>query len=46
MNLDKNNIYIVIDKFISAKVLDKGITSNTIIAYKKDLNFSLIVLIL
>ena len=38
MNLDKNNIYIVIDKFISAKVLDKGITSNSIIAYKKDLN--------
>ena len=38
MNFDKNNINSVIQNFISAKVLDKGITSNTVIAYKKDLN--------
>ena len=39
MNFDKNNINLIIENFLSTKVLDKGITSNTIIAYKKDLNF-------
>jgi len=38
MNFDKNNINSIIENFISTKVLDKGITNNTIIAYKKDLN--------
>ncbi len=38
MNFDKNNIYLIIEQFLSTKVLDKGITSNTFIAYKKDLN--------
>ena len=37
MNFDENNIVLIIEKFVSAKVLDKGITSNTILAYKKDL---------
>ena len=38
MNLDKNNVNPIIENFISTKVLDKGISNNTIIAYKKDLN--------
>ncbi|MDC3063256.1 tyrosine recombinase [Alphaproteobacteria bacterium] len=38
MNFDKSNFNLVIENFISVKVLDKGITDNTIIAYKKDLN--------
>ena len=38
MNFDKNKIYELIENFVSTKVLDKGITSNTITAYKKDLN--------
>ncbi len=38
MNSDKNNINLMIENFVSTKVLDKGIASNTIIAYKKDLN--------
>ena len=38
MNFDKNKIKEIIGNFVSTKVLDKGITSNTIIAYKKDLN--------
>ncbi len=38
MNFDKNKINDIIENFVSTKVLDKGITSNTIIAYKKDLN--------
>jgi len=37
MNFDKNKINEIIENFVSTKVLDKGITSNTIIAYKKDL---------
>ena len=38
MNLDENNINLMIEKFLSTKVLDKGIASNTFIAYKRDLN--------
>ena len=38
MNFDKNKINEIIENFVSTKVLDKGLTSNTIIAYKKDLN--------
>ena len=38
MNFDKNKINEIIENFVSTKVLDKGITSNTIKAYKKDLN--------
>ena len=38
MNFDKNKINEIIENFVSTKVLDKGITSNTINAYKKDLN--------
>ena len=38
MNFDKNKIVEIIENFVSTKVLDKGITSNTITAYKKDLN--------
>ena len=38
MNFDKNNINLIIENFVSTKVLDKGITDNTIIAYKKDLD--------
>ena len=38
MNFDKNKIKEIIGNFVSTKVLDKGITNNTIIAYKKDLN--------
>ena len=38
MNFDKNNLNLIIENFVSSKVLDKGITSNTIVAYKKDLN--------
>ena len=38
MNFDKNKINEIIENFVSTKVLDKGITSNTITAYKKDLN--------
>ena len=38
MNFDKNKINGIIENFVSTKVLDKGITSNTIKAYKKDLN--------
>ena len=38
MNFDKNKINEIIENFVTTKVLDKGITSNTIIAYKKDLN--------
>jgi len=38
MNFNVNNINSIIEDFVSTKVLDKGITVNTIIAYKKDLN--------
>ncbi len=38
MNFDNHNIDNIVKSFISTKVLDKGITSNTILAYKKDLN--------
>ena len=38
MNFNKNDINPLIDDFVSVKVLDKGITSNTILAYKKDLS--------
>ena len=38
MNFNKKDINIVIEDFVSTKVLDKGIVSNTIIAYKKDLS--------
>ena len=38
MNFDNNKINEIVENFVSTKVLDKGITSNTIIAYKKDLN--------
>jgi len=38
MNFDKNKIIDIIENFVHTKVIDKGITSNTIIAYKKDLN--------
>ena len=38
MNFDKNKIIEIIENFVHTKVIDKGITSNTIIAYKKDLN--------
>ena len=38
MNFDKNKINEIIENFVSTKVLDKGITSNSITAYKKDLN--------
>lgn len=38
MNFDKNKTNLMIENFVSTKVLDKGIASNTIIAYKKDLN--------
>ena len=38
MNFDKNKINEIIKNFVSTKVLDKGITTNTITAYKKDLN--------
>ena len=38
MNFDKNRINEIIENFVSTKVLDKGISSNTIVAYKKDLN--------
>tara|TARA_B100001248_G_scaffold248292_1_gene220483 strand:+ start:750 stop:1694 length:945 start_codon:yes stop_codon:yes gene_type:complete len=38
MDFDANNINSTIENFISTKVLDKGITSNTVIAYKKDLD--------
>ena len=38
MNFDKNKIKEIIGSFVHTKVIDKGITSNTIIAYKKDLN--------
>ena len=38
MNFDKNKINEIIENFVTTKVLDKGITSNTITAYKKDLN--------
>ena len=38
MNFEKNKINEIIENFVSTKVLDKGITSNTITAYKKDLN--------
>ena len=38
MNFDKNKINEIIESFVHTKVIDKGITSNTIIAYKKDLN--------
>ena len=38
MDFDANNINSTIENFVSTKVLDKGITSNTITAYKKDLN--------
>ncbi len=37
MNFDNSDINLIIENFISTKVLDKGITNNTIIAYKKDL---------
>ena len=38
MDFDKNNTNLIIENFVSTKVLDKGITRNTVIAYKKDLN--------
>ena len=38
MNFDNNKINEIIESFVHTKVIDKGITSNTIIAYKKDLN--------
>ncbi len=38
MNFDKNKISEIIENFVHTKVIDKGITGNTIIAYKKDLN--------
>jgi integrase/recombinase XerD len=38
MNFDKNKINEIIENFVHTKVIDKGVTSNTIIAYKKDLN--------
>ena len=38
MNFDINKINEIIENFVSTKVLDKGITNNTITAYKKDLN--------
>ena len=38
MNFNKKNINPIIEDFVSTKVLDKGITVNTIIAYKKDLS--------
>ena len=38
MIFNKNKINGIIENFVSTKVLDKGISSNTIIAYKKDLN--------
>ena len=38
MSINKNNIKAIIEDFVSSKVLDKGIASNTIIAYKKDLS--------
>ena len=38
MNFNKNNTNPIIEDFVSTKVLDKGITVNTIIAYKKDLS--------
>ena len=38
MNFSANNINSTIENFVSTKVLDKGITSNTVIAYKKDLD--------
>ena len=38
MNFENNKINEMIDNFVSTKVLDKGITTNTITAYKKDLN--------
>ena len=38
MNFNKNSINPIIEDFVSTKVLDKGITVNTIIAYKKDLS--------
>ena len=38
MNFDNNKINEIIENFVSTKFLDKGITSNTITAYKKDLN--------
>ena len=37
MNFNKNNTSQIINNFISTRVLDKGIASNTIKAYKKDL---------
>ena len=38
MNFDKNKINEIIENFVHTKVIDKGVTSNTIIAYRKDLN--------
>ena len=38
MNFDQNKINEIIENFVHTKVIDKGVTSNTIIAYKKDLN--------
>ena len=38
MNFDTNNINFTIENFVSTKVLDKGITNNTVMAYKKDLD--------
>ena len=38
MNFSADNINSTIENFVSTKVLDKGITCNTITAYKKDLN--------
>ena len=38
MNIDKHNLNQIVDNFISSRVLDRGISSNTITAYKKDLN--------
>ena len=37
-NYNKHNLNQIVDNFISSRVLDRGISSNTITAYKKDLN--------
>ena len=38
MNFNNKNINPIIEDFVSTKVLDQGISSNTIIAYKNDLS--------
>ena len=34
MNFDKNKINEIIENFVSTKVLDKGISNNSITAYR------------